>query len=138
MAGNGTARRYTSQERMAALQRLVINAGNLHLTARETGIPRPTLRLWRDQGELQALRKLPGVNRIDFGAEWAEVQLMALNRLADLLPEAASLDDVAKAANIAHHAHLDHTVGRRGTAQVNVQQDNRSITIVVREDDDVP
>ena len=140
MTGNGNGRRYNGDDRKAALLRLLLNSGNLTRTARELAMPRQTLRSWRDESQLAefAALKLDASVPIDFAAEWAEVQLTAINRMTDLIPEAESLDEVTKAANVAHNAHLDHTKGRRGAAQISVNQDNRSITVVLREDEDVP
>lgn len=55
------SRRYTADEKLAALRRLDINGGQIVRTSKETGIPEKTLRAWRQKfgvvSEMRTLRE---------------------------------------------------------------------------------
>lgn len=123
--------RYTDEQRTEALIRLELNAGNLKRTAREIGVPPPTLRMWRD-GMLAAgttMHLSPAApEKTDFAALWAKVQVVATTRLLELLPRADTIRDVATAGGIAADKHLDYTQGRKGS-QVTVDARSQHLTI---------
>jgi transposase-like protein len=126
------ARTYTDAERVTALARLELNAGNASRTARELSIPRPTLLLWRDQA-VNELSGIPDTVKTD----WAELFGSAVQLGARLIAEnlrryqgqtlkPSELRDVAVVTGIAVDKHLDYRDGRK-TSSVNV--DARSVNL---------
>ena len=123
---------HTDEERVNALAALEMNAGNVSKTARETGVPRQTVTLWRDQardaGQAVAMPAGPTdwkqVREDAAGAfmrivtkATALLQQQLDRRLADgngelLTP--AGLREIAVIKGIASDKTLDFTLGRKG------------------------
>ena len=119
---------YSDDQITAALAALELNGGRIRGTARELGIPAPTLLSWRDQaiaGGATGLNAPVRVNR-DFTELWAQKEAMVLELIGDKAPN-ASFRDLSIFAGIAADKHLNYRDGRPG-ATLNV--DARSQTLI--------
>ena len=120
---------YTDQQKAEALAALIENGGNVKATARELGIPRPTLITWREKSrQPDVLNTIPPDMAAERIALWDRVQEAGARRLLELFPLSESVREVAYAAKIAHDIRLDLTEGRRaaeaaqsGDTTINVQ-----------------
>ena len=138
---------YTEQQIIEALAVLMTNGGNAKRTAKQLGIPRPTLIRWRDGAAAAEEAAVTDATALavdiradtsetldtasapvnpwarqprDYGELWGGVQELAVARMRELLPVTTDLRAVAYAAGIAADRHLDFTLGRRGGGQVGV------------------
>lgn len=123
------ANKYTDEQKAEALAALVSNADNLKATARETGIPVPTLRTWR----LKTEAGFNPENGPDYAALWGKVQAKSIERAlvkADA-PE-TSYRDLMVGAGIAADKHLNYRDGRQGAANLTVNNN----TLIIEHVDD--
>lgn len=98
-------RTYTDAERVQALAALAFNRGNIKATARQLGIPHPTLTLWRNRAEERQQYGPPPAT--DYGQLYEDVEAVVLNRLVAMIPAATSLPDLTRVAALAADRHLD-------------------------------
>ena len=130
MSNNGRGRSYSAEDHDAALLALAVNAGNIRRTARELGMPAPTLRQWRDvaqgyeRGMADAQAAPDRARAITQG--YADVQLLAQSRMREMIPASTRLHDVAYASSISADKHLDYRDGRKGM-EVNVNQQTLAV-----------
>ncbi len=133
--------RWTDHDRARALAALEMNEGNVARTAREVGIPRPTIASWRDTA-IEAGQALPlpadrktdwKVVREEAGLLYAANSLTAakivednLEKLKDQDLTVGDLQRVAIIGGIQSDKAYDLLVGRRG-AEFNVNVDARSV-----------
>lgn len=112
----GAPRKYTEEERAAALAALTANGGNLAKTAREVGVPRKTLEAWRleikppdSESAASPRHRQPktvvSVDAYERAAGQLDEKLESIaHRLADLIPgkiDGASLQQCAVSLGIA-------------------------------------
>lgn len=71
-------RRYSDEERAAALAELEANGGNVTWTARELGVPESTLRRWRDDPNMAAPAELRAQKKESLADMWEKVARQAL------------------------------------------------------------
>ena len=135
------SRRWTDHDRAKALAALEMNEGNVARTAREVGIPRPTIASWRDTAieQGQAL-PMPADRKTDWKAVREEAgQLFAANAMtaAEIVRDnldklkghdlkVGDLQRVAIISGIQSDKAYDLLVGRRG-AEFAVNVDARSV-----------
>ena len=95
-------RSYADEEKATALAMLDDNGGNLSKTQRETGVPRTTLKDWRDgrRGMNGAVTRWREEKRLDLAACYEEFQHKALPVAEGKLKD-ASLKDLMTASGIA-------------------------------------
>jgi len=97
---------YTDDQRIAALAALAANGGNISQTARQTGIPRITLRKW----QASELNDLPEVASIkaeltgSFIEKARSARELILDRLVALAPEERDMFKLAGAFKIVNEA----------------------------------
>lgn len=115
---------YTEQQRIDALAALDLNRGNVSRTARELGIPRPTLILWRDT----PVSDIPDTRKTDIVGRLARVMDSVLDRIGELVPRTENVRDLGVVYGILSDKMLDHRDGRKGS-EVNVNVDNRQVTL---------
>ena len=131
--------RWTDHDRAKALAALEMNEGNVARTAREVGIPRPTIASWRDTAiEAGQALPMPADGKTDWTAVREEAgQLCAANaltaaqivrdnlaKLKDTDLKVGDLQRVAIIGGIQTDKAYDLLVGRRG-GDINV--DARSV-----------
>ena len=130
--------KYTDQQRIEVLARLEVNGGNVTRTARECGVPKPTLLSWRDKalaaGSTMHLTATDPV-KTDYGEIWGEAAALGgrliyenFQRYVDRPLTPSDLKNVAITAGIASDHHLDYTQGRKGT-QVNVDARTQTVNV---------
>lgn len=113
----------TAEQVQAAMATLIERGNNVKATARELGIPRSTLRLWRSKANLSfPILTVPSNVTIvaDYGALWASAEQTAIARMMALIPQETDLRAVAYAASIAADRHMDYSArslspGRKGS-----------------------
>lgn len=100
------SKKYTDDQRIAALASLAANGGNISKTARETGVSRLTLREWQasDLSELPEVTAIKEQLRGSFLEQIREVREAASRRMLELIPEETDLHKVAGALKIANDA----------------------------------
>ncbi len=90
---------YTEEDRATALAFLDACAGNLERAAKHTGIPRNTIRYWRDGGGLtEPVSELRQQKRSDFKKRWQDEADAALTAAAKIRYEASYRDLITAAA----------------------------------------
>lgn len=104
----------------------VTTPGALTRTAKEVGVPHPTMSYWVKTLDAKKPVQHTAPIQHDFVAIWAESMVKTLEVIDAKRPQ-ASFRDLSIFAGIAADKHLDYRDGRRGT-EINV--DNRRITIV--------
>lgn len=77
-------RRYTPEQRAAVLAVLKANGGKVKPTARETGVPAPTIRDWRDAPDAAAPVEVRNAAERDLAAEVEQVRWAYLDRAREL------------------------------------------------------
>lgn len=93
-------RSYSDREKAEALAALDANGGNLARTARETSVPRATLKGWKDgQGIGTEVSDIRHQKRADLSVLWETVVEKALGLLPNKLSELTG-DQLARVAGI--------------------------------------
>lgn len=128
--------RWTDEDRVRALATLEANGGNVSDASRATGVPRPTIIMWRENARAAGLT-VADRQKTDWAEACGEAVMLGvriieqnLRRYDGLELTPSALKDVATVTGIIADKHLDYRDGRKGAAtQVNV--DARQQMVVV-------
>ncbi len=113
--------KYSDIQRANALAMLEANAGNMSQTARDTGIPYPTIRLWREGALHPSVLDIKHHKKLELAQMFENAARNALDA-ADSKRDAASYRDLMTGAGIAADkvALLSDNKPAQSNTQVNV------------------
>lgn len=112
--------RYTDQDVQNALAAYELNGRNIKRTARELGVPEPTLRGWVLRAGLKPEQNTSDNGGHDYGGMWGQVQALAVDKAVQAIPDIPHTPDGLRAltvlAGVAADKYLDYRDGRKGAA----------------------
>ena len=136
------AQTYTADRVREALTALQLNGGNIKRTARELGIPHPTLISWRTAALTKSPEMTSALTHVDpvprdYVTLWGDASNIVLEAAVvvagrcreDLEPERQSMNLKALTglAHVAAQHHLNHRDGRPNAGAVNIDARQQTI-----------
>lgn len=127
------ANKYTDDQVQQALAEYELTGRNLKATARNIGVPVPTIRGWIMRAGLNPEQNTSDNNGHDFTGMWGTVQVLAVTKATEVIPDIVHTPDGLRAlttlAGVAADKHLNYRDGRTGGANVNINSDKTVILI---------
>lgn len=130
-------RRYSDERVTEILATLEANKGNVGQTARQLAVPETTIRRLRDQAGVQFADALTDGQKIslaqtrDFVSLYGDLQFEIAAKLRERMQtNPGTVRDLAIALGIASDKMLDHRDGRKGSVEVNINQEQRIQTVI--------
>jgi hypothetical protein len=110
--------KYTDDQVQHGLAEYELTGRNLKATARNIGVPVPTLRGWIMRAGLNPEQNTADNNGHDYGGMWGKVQVLAVGKAEKMVPDMPHTPDGLRAitvlAGVASDKQLDHEQGRKG------------------------
>lgn len=130
-------KRYSDEQVKSILATLTANRGNVGQTARELAVPATSIRRLRDQAAVQFADALTDGEKIsiaqtrNYVALYGDLQVEIAAKLRERMHDKrTTFRDLAIALGIASDKMLDHRDGRRGSVEVNINQEQRIQTVI--------